>query len=137
MTKLDIGIVRTDGKLRKTQPILINKILVPFLSVPIPALMAVAYLLKLVLAMLDGKILSNKGEIKEIQYKSFRDGFTCGECVPLGGCLHGWCKEALECDCSLAKDQRLRNKYEGAHCDRPKCSQGCKHGFCDEPDECT
>ena len=135
-TKLDDGIAKMDGKLRKTKLISISKILVPFLYVPIHALMAVAYLPKLALVMLDGKI-PLKIIKQKFNRKSSRDGFTCGECVPLGGCLHGWCKDALECDCSLAKDRRMRDKYEGAHCDRPKCSQGCKHGTCDEPDECT
>ena len=57
-----------DGKLRKTKLILISKILVPFLYVPIHALMAVAYLPKLALVMLDGKILSkNKSERNSIE----------------------------------------------------------------------
>ena len=57
-----------DGKLRKTKLILINKILVPFLYVPIHALMADAYLPKLALVMLDGKILSkNKSERNSIE----------------------------------------------------------------------
>ena len=57
-----------DGKLRKTKLISISKILVPFLYVPIHALMAVAYLPKLALVMLDGKILSkNKSERNSIE----------------------------------------------------------------------
>ena len=67
-TKLDDGIAKMDGKLRKTKLISISKILVPFLYVPIHALMAVAYLPKLALVMLDGKILSkNKSERNSIE----------------------------------------------------------------------
>ena len=47
----------------------------------------------------------------------YREGHLCDKCIVLGGCLHGGCKTALECDCDLGSNQSLRGKYTGTHCD--------------------
>ena len=54
----------------------------------------------------------------------YRDGLTCDKCITLGGCIHGGCNKALECNCSLASDETLRDKYEGTHCDIRKHLNG-------------
>ena len=48
---------------------------------------------------------------------SNRDGHKCDQCIPLGGCVHGGCTNALECDCDKAPDRDLQGKYTGTHCD--------------------
>ena len=48
----------------------------------------------------------------------FRDGKQCDWCIPLGGCVHGGCKEPFECDCNLSPHEETRGKYSGPHCDK-------------------
>jgi len=64
------------------------------------------------------------------------EGHQCNKCIKLGGCLHGGCETALECNCTLGSNVSLRGKYTGTHCDIPKCTDKCVHGVCDEPDKC-
>ena len=70
------------------------------------------------LATLDGNEPSERSELWFSSLMIFyRDGLTCDKCITLGGCIHGGCNKALECNCSLASDETLRDKYEGTHCD--------------------
>ncbi len=47
----------------------------------------------------------------------FREGQTCDKCLSLGGCVHGGCSKPFECNCSLAANVTMRDKFTGDHCD--------------------
>merc|ERR1711962_271325 len=46
---------------------------------------------------------------------------NCSTCIPMPGCVHGECIQALECICKPG--------YSGGFCDIPTCD-GCINGYC-------
>ena len=70
---------------------------------------------------LDGKPFLKYWKLRSKLDYCFREGHDCSVCVPLGGCEFGGCTMPFECNCSLAKNETLKNKYTGSHCDIRKC----------------